>query len=62
MSTPAEVRLARRVLRHELEAIRANWVWFLALGIILIVVGTIAVGMPFVVRLPRPWRLVRCFW
>jgi uncharacterized membrane protein HdeD (DUF308 family) len=51
MSTPAEVRLARRVLRHELEAIRANWVWFLALGIILIVIGTIAVGMPFVASL-----------
>ncbi len=51
MSTSAEVRLARRVLRHELEAIRAHWAWFLALGIILIVVGTIAVGMPFVASL-----------
>jgi uncharacterized membrane protein HdeD (DUF308 family) len=51
MSTSAEVRLARRVLRHELEAIRAHWVWFLALGIILIIVGTIAVGMPFVASL-----------
>jgi uncharacterized membrane protein HdeD (DUF308 family) len=51
MSTPAEVRLVRRVLRHELEAVRANWVWFLALGIILIVIGTIAVGMPFVASL-----------
>jgi uncharacterized membrane protein HdeD (DUF308 family) len=47
MSTPAEVRLARRVLRHELEAIRGNWGWLLALGIVLIVIGTIAVGMPF---------------
>jgi uncharacterized membrane protein HdeD (DUF308 family) len=46
MSTPAEVRLARRVLRHELEAIRGNWAWFVALGAILIIVGTIAVGMP----------------
>ena len=46
MSTPAEVRLAGRVLRHELEAIRGNWAWFVALGIILIVVGTIAVAMP----------------
>jgi uncharacterized membrane protein HdeD (DUF308 family) len=51
MSTPAEVRLARRVLRHELEAIRAHWVWFLVLGITLIVIGTIAVGMPFVASL-----------
>lgn len=47
MSTPAEVRLARRVLRHELEAIRGNWGWILALGIVLIVVGTLAIGMPF---------------
>jgi uncharacterized membrane protein HdeD (DUF308 family) len=47
MSTPAEVRMARRVLRHELEAIRGNWGWILALGIILIVVGTLAIAMPF---------------
>jgi uncharacterized membrane protein HdeD (DUF308 family) len=46
MSTPAEVRLARRVMRHELEAIQGNWAWFLALGIVLIVVGTVAVSMP----------------
>jgi uncharacterized membrane protein HdeD (DUF308 family) len=51
MSTQADFRLARRVLRHELEAIRGNWAWFLALGIILILVGTIAVGMPFVASL-----------
>jgi uncharacterized membrane protein HdeD (DUF308 family) len=51
MSTPAEVRLARRVLRHELEAIRAHWVWFVTLGIVLIVVGTIAVAVPFVASL-----------
>ena len=30
MSTPAELRLARRVLRHELEAIKGNWGWILA--------------------------------
>jgi uncharacterized membrane protein HdeD (DUF308 family) len=51
MSTPAEVRLARRVLRHELEAIRGNWGWLLALGIILIVVGTSAVAAPWVASL-----------
>jgi len=48
MSTPTDIRVARRVLRHELEAIRGNWGWLLALGIILIVVGTIAVAMPIV--------------
>jgi uncharacterized membrane protein HdeD (DUF308 family) len=47
MSTTSEVRLARRILRHELEAIRGNWGWILALGIIQIVVGTLAIGMPF---------------
>jgi uncharacterized membrane protein HdeD (DUF308 family) len=48
MSTPAEVRLARRVLRHELEAIRGNWGWLLALGIVLVVVGTGAIVAPLV--------------
>ena len=43
--------MARRVLRHELEAIRGNWGWILALGILLIIVGTIAVAMPFVASL-----------
>jgi len=46
MSTPAEVRLARRILRHELDAIKGNWGWILALGIVLIVVGSIAVLLP----------------
>jgi uncharacterized membrane protein HdeD (DUF308 family) len=47
MSTTSEVRLARRNLRHELEAIRGKWGWILALGIIEIVVGTLAIAMPF---------------
>jgi uncharacterized membrane protein HdeD (DUF308 family) len=51
MSTPAEVRLAQRVLRHELEAIRGNWGWLLALGIVLVVVGTGAVAAPWVASL-----------
>jgi uncharacterized membrane protein HdeD (DUF308 family) len=51
MCTPAEVRLARRVMRHELEAIRGNWGWILALGIILIVVGTVAIAMPLAASL-----------
>jgi uncharacterized membrane protein HdeD (DUF308 family) len=51
MSTPSEVRLARRALRHELEAIRGNWGWILALGIVLIVVGTLAIAMPLATSL-----------
>ena len=51
MSSAAEIRLARRVLRHELEAIKGNWGWILALGIALIIVGTLAVAMPMVAGL-----------
>ncbi len=51
MSTSAEVRLARRILRHELEAIRGNWGWLLGLGIVLIVVGTLAIAAPLVASL-----------
>jgi uncharacterized membrane protein HdeD (DUF308 family) len=51
MSTPAEIRLARRILRHELEAIRGNWGWLLGLGIALIVVGTLAIGAPLIASL-----------
>jgi uncharacterized membrane protein HdeD (DUF308 family) len=38
----------RRVVRHELEAIRARWVWFVALGIVMVVLGTIALLTPWV--------------
>ena len=41
----------RRVLRHELVAIRGQWAWLLMLGIILVVVGTIAIGMPLLTTL-----------
>jgi uncharacterized membrane protein HdeD (DUF308 family) len=51
MSTTAEVRMARRVLRHELEAIRGNWGWILALGIILVLIGTVAIAMPLAASL-----------
>lgn len=43
MSTELD-RRARLALRHELDAIRGEWGWFLALGIALIVLGVIAVG------------------
>jgi uncharacterized membrane protein HdeD (DUF308 family) len=51
LGTPAEIRLARRALRHELEAIRGNWGWVLALGVILVILGTVAVATPFVASL-----------
>ncbi len=31
-------------LRHELEALRREWYWFLLLGILLIIGGTLAIG------------------
>jgi len=31
----------RRVIRHELQAIRGKWIWLVVLGILLIVLGTI---------------------
>jgi uncharacterized membrane protein HdeD (DUF308 family) len=35
------------VIRHELEALRGEWYWFLALGILLIAAGTIAISYAF---------------
>lgn len=38
-------------LRHELTALRGNWGWFVALGIALLVLGTIALGAVVVASL-----------
>lgn len=51
MSADIDLGEIRRSLRHELVAIRGQWVWLLALGIVLVVVGTIAIGMPLVTTL-----------
>ncbi len=32
------------ILRHELERLKAEWYWFLLLGILLIIGGTLAIG------------------
>lgn len=42
---------AGRVIRHEIEAIRSKWIWLVALGITLIVLGTIMLGFPVVTTL-----------
>lgn len=34
----------RRAIRHELDALRGDWIWFLVLGIALMVLGFVAVG------------------
>ncbi|MDG3007664.1 HdeD family acid-resistance protein [Paludisphaera mucosa] len=54
MSTNVEVidaKRFRRELRHELEAIRGRWGWLLALGIALVVLGVLAMSLPFVMSL-----------
>src|SRR3974390_1689328 len=51
MSMASDRRDVRRVLRHELEVIRGQWAWLLALGIVLVVVGAIAIGMPLLTTL-----------
>lgn len=50
MTTSPESPLWRQV-RHELEAIRGKWGWFLALGIALILLGTIAIVVPALMTL-----------
>jgi uncharacterized membrane protein HdeD (DUF308 family) len=51
MSTGTEFPEIRRTLRHELEAIRGQWIWLLTLGIVLVVVGTLAIGAPLIASL-----------
>jgi uncharacterized membrane protein HdeD (DUF308 family) len=48
MSMPEEIRRSRRILRHELEVLRGEWPWFLILGIVLVVLGAIAIAAPLV--------------
>ena len=46
----------RKVIRHELQAIRGKWIWLVVLGIALIVLGTISgLGFPGKSPLWRPW-------
>jgi len=36
-----------RAIRHELEHLRDEWWWFLILGIVLMIAGTVALAYPF---------------
>jgi uncharacterized membrane protein HdeD (DUF308 family) len=40
-----------KVIRHELQAIRGKWIWLVALGIALIVLGVIMLGSPVIATL-----------
>ena len=42
----------RKVVRHEIQAIRGKWIWLVVLGIALIVLGTVLLGSPVI----APWR------
>ncbi len=50
MSTTYERPLAAD-LRHELTALRSNWLWFVLLGVALIVLGFIALGSVWIAGL-----------
>jgi len=41
----------RPELRHELNALRGNWFWFVLLGVALLVLGTVALGSVVVASL-----------
>src|SRR6516165_1081153 len=41
----------RPELRHELNALRGNWIWFVLLGVALLVLGTVALGSAVVASL-----------
>jgi uncharacterized membrane protein HdeD (DUF308 family) len=41
----------RKVMRHELQAIRGEWIWLVLLGIALIVLGTVLLCFPVIATL-----------
>ena len=44
MSLDLDRRPLVAALRHELDALRGNWFWFVLLGVALVVLGTVALG------------------
>jgi uncharacterized membrane protein HdeD (DUF308 family) len=50
MSTGLD-RVTALELRHELGALRGNWLWFVVLGVALVVLGTVALGAVVVASL-----------
>src|SRR5262245_66477181 len=55
MSSDLELRplvaALRQELRHELDALRGNWFWFVILGVSLVVLGTVALGSAVIASL-----------
>ncbi len=50
MDTPVDRSLIA-VMRHDLESLRSNWLWFVILGIALVVLGTVAMGSAVIASL-----------
>jgi uncharacterized membrane protein HdeD (DUF308 family) len=50
MSVASQTHLSN-VVAYELEGLRKNWFWLLVLGIVLVVVGFIAIGSSFIATL-----------
>jgi len=44
-------------LRHELAALRGNWLWFVVLGVALVVLGMVAIGATFIASLATTMAL-----
>jgi uncharacterized membrane protein HdeD (DUF308 family) len=47
----------RTLIRNELSEIRVNWVGFFALGVVLIVLGSLLIGVPWIGTLAAVWML-----
>lgn len=47
----------RSMIRNELSEIRANWVGFFALGVVLIVLGSLLIVVPWIGTLAAVWML-----
>jgi uncharacterized membrane protein HdeD (DUF308 family) len=47
----------RDPLRHELSELRGQWIWFLILGIVTIVLGMLVIGVPLMGTLAAVWML-----
>lgn len=48
MNDPSSLGGPGAILRHELEALREQWWWFLLLGIGLVVLGSLSLGMSLI--------------
>jgi uncharacterized membrane protein HdeD (DUF308 family) len=51
MSSTAERDPLMYMMRHELEVWQGNWIWYLIMGIVLVIIGTVAIGSTFIATL-----------